>query len=147
MFTGIIESVGKILSKQPHGQGVELKIDTGLDLSGDAIGDSVAVDGVCLTITKMKGSVFSAHASAETITRSTLGDIRPGAKVNIERALTLSSQARRAYCPRPCGYGGQDPPERPCRRVNSNQGGLRAGICKVCDREGVNSHRRRFAHH
>jgi riboflavin synthase len=92
MFTGIIESVGKILSKQPYGQGIVLKIDTGLDLSGDAIGESVAVDGVCLTITKMKGSVFSANASAETITRSTLGDIRPGAKVNIERALTLSSR-------------------------------------------------------
>ena len=92
MFTGMIESVGKIVSKQPYGQGVVLKIDTGLDLSGDAIGDSVAVDGVCLTITKMKGSVFSAHASAETISRSTLGDIRPGAKVNIERALTLSSR-------------------------------------------------------
>ena len=92
MFTGIIESVGKIVSKQPYGQGVVLKIDTGLDLSGDAIGESVAVDGVCLTITKMKGSVFSAHASAETISRSTLGDIRPGAKVNIERALTLSSR-------------------------------------------------------
>jgi riboflavin synthase len=92
MFTGIIESVGKIMSRQAHGQGVVLKIDTGLDLSGDAIGDSVAVDGVCLTITKMKGSVFSAHASAETITRSTLGDIRPGAHVNVERALTLSSR-------------------------------------------------------
>jgi riboflavin synthase len=92
MFTGIIESVGKILSKESHGQGLELKIDTGLDLSGDAIGDSVAVDGVCLTITKMKGTIFSAHASEETITRSTLGDIRPGANVNIERALTLSSR-------------------------------------------------------
>ncbi len=92
MFTGIIESVGKILSKETHGQGVVLKIDTGLDLSGDAIGESVAVDGVCLTITKMQGSVFYAHASAETITRSTLGDIRPGAGVNIERALTLSSR-------------------------------------------------------
>jgi len=92
MFTGIIESVGTILSKEPHGQGVVLKIDTGLDLSGDAIGDSVAVDGVCLTITKKKGSVFSANASAETITRATLGEMRPGAEVNIERALTLSSR-------------------------------------------------------
>ena len=94
MFTGIIESVGKIVSKQPYGQGVVLKIDTGLDLSGDAIGESVAVDGVCLTITKMKGSVFSAHASAETISRSTLGDIRPGAKVNIERCKDCLSRMR-----------------------------------------------------
>jgi riboflavin synthase len=92
MFTGIIESLGKIISKQPYGQGVELKIDTGIDLSGDAIGDSVAVDGVCLTITRMKGKVFFAQASAETIKRSTLGDMRPGAKVNIERALALSSR-------------------------------------------------------
>jgi riboflavin synthase len=92
MFTGIIESVGKLVSKRVHGLGVEIEIDTGLDLSGDARGDSVAVDGVCLTITKKKGSVFAASASRETISRSTLGDIRAGAKVNIERALTLSSR-------------------------------------------------------
>lgn len=92
MFTGIIESMGKLVSKRAHGLGVEIEIDTGLDLSGDAIGDSVAVDGVCLTITKKKGSVFAASASQETISRSTLGDIRAGARVNIERALTLSSR-------------------------------------------------------
>jgi riboflavin synthase len=92
MFTGIIESVGKILSKEPHGHGFVVKIDAGIDLSGNAIGESVAVDGVCLTVTKMKGSVFFANASAETIMRSTLGEARPGAKVNIERALTLSSR-------------------------------------------------------
>ena len=92
MFTGIIESVGKLVSKRVHGLGVEIEVDTVLDLSGDALGDSVAVDGVCLTITKKKGSVFAASASQETISRSTLGDIRVGAKVNIERALTLSSR-------------------------------------------------------
>ncbi len=92
MFTGIIESVGKIKSKQPYGQGFVLEVDTALDLSGDAVGDSVAVDGVCLTITAVKGSVFSANASAETISRTTFSEMRPGAQVNIERALTLSKR-------------------------------------------------------
>jgi riboflavin synthase len=92
MFTGIIESVGKVVSKRAFGHGVEIEIDTGLDLSHDAIGDSVAVDGVCLTVTRIVGGTFAADASLETISRSTLGDIRPGAKVNIERALAFSSR-------------------------------------------------------
>jgi riboflavin synthase len=92
MFTGIIESVGKVLSKRPQGSGVELEIDPGLDLSADRIGDSVAVDGVCLTITRKNGDTFWATASSETITRSTLGQIRSGSKVNIERALTLQTR-------------------------------------------------------
>lgn len=46
MFTGIIESVGRIVSRRPLGQGIELQIDTGFDLTSDAVGDSVAVDGV-----------------------------------------------------------------------------------------------------
>ncbi len=92
MFTGIIEVVGRVASRRPMGRGIELEIATGLDLSSDTIGDSVAVDGVCLTVTKINGDVFSATASSETITRSTLGQIRPGERVNIERALTLSSR-------------------------------------------------------
>lgn len=92
MFTGIIEAVGRVASRRPMGRGIELEIAAGLDLSSDAIGDSVAVDGVCLTITKISGDVFSATASSETITRSTLGRIRPGERINIERALTLSSR-------------------------------------------------------
>lgn len=92
MFTGIIESVGTIVSRRAHGRGFEIEIDTGFDLSADAVGDSIAVDGVCLTITRKKGRIFTADASAETVSRSTLGDMRPGSRVNIERALTLSSR-------------------------------------------------------
>jgi len=92
MFTGIIEAVGRIVSRRAHGKGFAIEIDTGLDLAGDAVGDSIAVDGVCLTVTKKKGSVFTADASAQTVSRSTLGEMRPGAKVNIERALRLSSR-------------------------------------------------------
>lgn len=92
MFTGIIESVGRIVSKKGMGKGYEIEVDTGFDLSGDAVGDSIAVDGVCLTVTRKMGSVFCANASEETLSRSTLKDMRPGAKVNIERALTLSAR-------------------------------------------------------
>jgi len=92
MFTGIIESVGKITGIRPYMQGVMISIDAGLDLGDDKIGDSVSVDGVCLTITAKKGSIFDATASAETISRSTLSLLRQGSKVNIERALTLSAR-------------------------------------------------------
>lgn len=92
MFTGIIESIGKVISRRPQGSGVELEIDPGLDFSGDRIGDSVAVDGVCLTITRKSTNTFCATASSETITRSTLGQARAGTRVNIERALTLQTR-------------------------------------------------------
>ena len=92
MFTGIIESVGKIVGARQLALGIQLDIDSGLDLSQDRIGDSIAVDGVCLTVIAMKESWFSAVASLETISRSTLGHLQPGSQVNIERALILSSR-------------------------------------------------------
>ena len=92
MFTGLIESVGSITGIRPVAQGYELEVDAGFDLSQDSLGDSVAVNGVCLTITQKKGSVFVATASAETVSRSTLGELKAGAKVNIERAMTLTTR-------------------------------------------------------
>ncbi|HQG32474.1 MAG TPA: riboflavin synthase [Deltaproteobacteria bacterium] len=92
MFTGIIESVGTLKSIRPLKQGYELSIDSGIDLKGDKVGDSIAVNGVCLTATAIEGERFTAAASGETVSRSTLGDLKPGDKVNLERALTLSSR-------------------------------------------------------
>lgn len=92
MFTGIVEALGKVVSIRPFKQGYELTIDAGMDLKNDKIGDSFAVDGVCLTATALEGSRFTATASAETVSRSTLGSLRPGSKVNIERAMTLSGR-------------------------------------------------------
>jgi riboflavin synthase len=92
MFTGIIESTGKVVSVRSFQGGSHLEIDSGLDLKQDHIGDSIAVDGVCLTATHINGSVFTVFASKETITRSTIGSAKKGAEVNIERALTLSSR-------------------------------------------------------
>ncbi len=92
MFTGIIESVGSVLALKSQQMGMALEIESGLDLTRDALGDSIAVDGVCLTMTARNGGRFTALASAETIGRSTLGQLKPGAKVNLERALTLSAR-------------------------------------------------------
>lgn len=92
MFTGIIEAVGTIVAVRPQHLGVELVCDSSLDLSTDALGDSIAVDGVCLTVTAKDGSIFTAEASHETIMRSTLGKLARGQRVNIERALRLSSR-------------------------------------------------------
>jgi riboflavin synthase len=92
MFTGIIESVGTVISLRPFATGYLLEIDSGLDLGRDSIGDSIAVDGVCLTATHISGSKFTATASRETVTRSTIGALKTGSKINIERALTLSTR-------------------------------------------------------
>ncbi|HDP25887.1 MAG TPA: riboflavin synthase [Deltaproteobacteria bacterium] len=92
MFTGIVEAIGTLRSVRPYLKGIALDIESGLDLSDDRVGDSIAVDGVCLSITGLAGSVFTATASAETLSRSTLGKIKSGARLNLERALTLSSR-------------------------------------------------------
>jgi riboflavin synthase len=93
MFTGIIEAVGKLVAKQPHGGDLRLRIATGkLDLSDVKLGDSIAVSGVCLTAVALPGDGFWADASRETLERTVLGDLPLGAPVNLERALTPSTR-------------------------------------------------------
>lgn len=92
MFTGIIEALGTLKAIRPGGTDVELDVDAGFDLSNDNLGDSIAINGVCLTVTRKAGTVFTALASAETLKRTILGDLKVGARVHVERALTLSSR-------------------------------------------------------
>jgi len=90
MFTGIVRDRGVVRSvKRRRGEAV-LAIRTGLDLREVSIGDSIAVDGVCLTVTAKGEGEFSADCSVETLSRSTLGDLRPGDRVNLETALRLT---------------------------------------------------------
>jgi len=91
MFTGIVQSVGRIASVDRHGDGVRLAIATGLQESdGVAIGDSVCVSGCCLTVVAMHGAAFEFDVSAETL-RCTNGLDRTG-DVNIELALRLADR-------------------------------------------------------
>jgi riboflavin synthase len=88
MFTGIIESIGRIRALEPTGGDLRLHIDTGsLDLSDGVLGESIAVSGVCLTVVAFDAASFAADVSNETLSRTTLGDLKAGDAVNLERAM------------------------------------------------------------
>ncbi|HXW59314.1 MAG TPA: riboflavin synthase [Solirubrobacteraceae bacterium] len=86
MFTGLIGDLGQVRTLEPDGAGTALEIETQLGRELKR-GDSVAVNGVCLTATEVSPSGFRAHAVPETLRRSSLGGLRVGARVNLERAL------------------------------------------------------------
>ncbi len=92
MFTGIIQAIGEIHTLEPHGGDVRMTLGTGkLDLAGIVPGASIAVNGVCLTAVLVEGSGFAADVSRETLSLTTLGDLRTGSGVNLEQALTLAT--------------------------------------------------------
>lgn len=92
MFTGIIEGLGTITAIHPSGQGSRLSITSDFDLTGTRIGDSIAVNGACLTAVILQGRRFTVDVSPETLMRSVLGKIKIGERVNLERALRLSDR-------------------------------------------------------
>jgi len=88
MFTGIIVATGHVVSIIDRGGDLELKIDAAsLDVKRIAVGDSVSVEGVCLTATRLEGTVLYADVSSETMSKTTLGGLRQGARVNLEPSL------------------------------------------------------------
>ena len=88
MFTGIILSMGRVVSLTHQGGDVELAVDAaGLDTARLAIGDSVCVQGVCLTVTRREGAAFYADVSRETLDKTTLGKLSIGSPVNLEPSL------------------------------------------------------------
>lgn len=92
MFTGIIQAVGSIRRRDPKGEDMRMVIEVGgLDLNRANIGDSIAVNGVCLTAVALSADSFEADVSGETLARSTLGALREGDRVNLEAALTLAT--------------------------------------------------------
>lgn len=89
MFTGIIETTGRIGTSESHGADRRLRVDTLLGTSKAlSVGDSIAVNGVCLTATDVDAAGFYADVSAETLDHTTLGALQLGDAVNLERALT-----------------------------------------------------------
>jgi riboflavin synthase len=88
MFTGIIVATGHLASVAPTAGDLELGIDAAaLDLARVAIGDSISVEGVCLTVTRLEGTMFFADVSRETLGKTTLGALTPGMRVNLEPSL------------------------------------------------------------
>jgi riboflavin synthase len=92
MFTGIIEGLGTISSIRPAGQGSRLAVAADFELKGTKIGDSVAVNGACLTVVAISSKRFEADVSPETLEKTTFGQVKIGERVNLERALLLSSR-------------------------------------------------------
>ena len=92
MFTGIIEGLGTIRNTRQVNGGQRISIDTGFDLGDTRVGDSIAVNGVCLTATQVAQNRFEADASPETLARSTLGALKIGERVNLERALRFTDR-------------------------------------------------------
>src|SRR5262244_1879693 len=92
MFTGIIEELGRVRAVEKRGEDARMVIEA-RTVTGDAQnGDSISVNGVCLTALEVKPDSFAADVSKETLFRSTLGSLKPGSPVNLERAVTPATR-------------------------------------------------------
>lgn len=92
MFTGIIEELGEIVSIDRQGISGSIRIRAKKVLEGTKIGDSIAVNGICLTVVSMQEGMFTADVMAETIRRSSLSQAKPGDAVNLERAMVADGR-------------------------------------------------------
>ena len=92
MFTGIIEELGTVRSLEQRGEGVRIVVSARIVTEGSRDGDSIAVNGVCLTALDVRSDCFAADGSRETLDRSTLGRLAVGSPVNLERAVTPATR-------------------------------------------------------
>lgn len=93
MFTGIIASTGTVDSVEPSGGDLRLTINSGkLDLSDVKLGDSIAINGVCLTVVDINGTQLAFDVSNETLDRTSLGQATPGSNVNLEKAMAVGDR-------------------------------------------------------
>lgn len=92
MFTGIIEELGSVRSIEARGENARIVISARVVTEGTNHGDSIAVNGVCLTALDVHPDSFAADVSRETLQRSTLGSLKPGTPVNLERAVTPATR-------------------------------------------------------
>ena len=92
MFTGIIEELGTVGAMDRRSDSIRLTIEAKKVLEGTQLGDSIAVNGICLTVTSLGPSYFTADVMHETMRRTGLADVRNGSQVNLERALQVGSR-------------------------------------------------------
>jgi riboflavin synthase len=92
MFTGLIEDVGKITQLSPIPDGLTIGIDSKIIIDELNLGDSVAVNGVCLTVTNIKNTQFTVEAVQETLQKSTLLNLKNGSRINLERAIRFGDR-------------------------------------------------------
>ncbi|WP_182897234.1 riboflavin synthase [Microbispora sp. H10830] len=87
MFTGIVEELGEVVALEPRGDSARLTVRGAVVTADAGHGDSIAVNGVCLTVADAEGDSFTADVMKETLDRSSLGALSPGSRVNLERAV------------------------------------------------------------
>jgi len=92
MFTGLVEATGTVVSTRPAGGGRRISIRPGFAAGDLVLGESVAVNGVCLTVTAVEGGAAAFDVSPETLRATNLGALGPGARVNLERAMKMSDR-------------------------------------------------------
>ena len=92
MFTGIVEEMGTVVQARVAIEGMQLAVKTVMVAESSAVGDSVAVNGACLTMTKLEGKIFHADVMRETLNKTTLGSLRPGDRVNLELAIAAGER-------------------------------------------------------
>lgn len=92
MFTGIIEEVGRVAAVRPVGNAIRLRILASTVVSDVKLGDSIAVNGVCLTVTRFSNSAFEADVVPETMRKTALRTLQPGSPVNLERAMRMGAR-------------------------------------------------------
>ena len=92
MFTGIIEELGTVKGVRRQSDGMRLSVTAKVIMDGMKTGDSIAVNGACLTVTEFDRSFFTADVSGETVNRTNIGKLRVGDKVNLERPMMLSDR-------------------------------------------------------
>jgi len=92
MFSGIVEGIAEVKEVQRGVEGMHVKIDLGKFDEGVQIGDSIAINGACLTVTALDGASVQFDLVAETLARTSLGDLESGAKVNIERSIKIGDR-------------------------------------------------------
>jgi riboflavin synthase len=89
MFTGIIEDLGTVESLKPTDQGAVISVQTSMPTAEISIGDSITINGACLTVISKSPGRFAMDVSAETLRCTAMGEVKPGSRVNLERCLTL----------------------------------------------------------
>lgn len=92
MFTGIIEEIGHVKSLHRGAKSFTLEVEADVVMRGTQVGDSIATNGVCLTVTSLTGHGFTADVMPETVQRTALGELKAGSPVNLERALSLQTR-------------------------------------------------------
>lgn len=92
MFTGIIEEIGHVKAIQRGAKSFTLEVEAQKVMKDTQVGDSIATNGVCLTVTSLTGRGFTADVMPETVHRTALGELKPGSAVNLERALSLQTR-------------------------------------------------------